>query len=515
MSPLPRLGAKKTGRKRRMNPLAVSAIVIAITLFIVYYAFHGGLPFVSHYTDYALVNNSVNIRSNSPVRIAGIDVGTVEGTEPDGNLTKVTFALDNTGLPIHTDATATIRDRLFLEGGYYLQLDPGSPDAPLAPQGFTIQPQNTASPVQFYKLLSTFNASARSGLAQTLNTLNTAFSAQPGQPQSDSGAGGLREAIPQLTPLMKDVSYVSQALTGTEAGDVERLLRSASSVATTLNSDGAALNDLITGLNQSTGALVADDDNLAHTISGIDQTVRVAPAALTAIDRSLPPLANLSRALTPSLQVAPPLVTQISAPVNQFEQIVKPSKRGPLLTALRTTFTTFPRVLTQLGSIFPVTKNVTDCITHNVVPVLNAQVHDGKLSTGNPVWQDFVHFLPSVAGASGSFDANGHFTRVLAGAGTNSLTGGLADTLTSTLGTLTKLIGISPGGQPVTGAAPQWIGTLTPSDFRPDVPCATQKVPSLLATPAASDLTATTTPAANQSATAIAADLARAEGKTR
>ena len=50
---------------------------------------------------------------------------------------------------------------------------------------------------------------------------------------------------------------------------------------------------------------------------------------------------------------------------------------------------------------------------------------DGSLSTGRPVWQDFVHFLPNVAGATGSFDANGPYTRVLAGAGTNSLTGGL------------------------------------------------------------------------------------------
>ena len=510
MSPIRK---QKGGRKRQTNPLAIAALMIAVTIFIIYYAFHQGLPLISHYTDYALVNNSVNIRSDSPVRIAGIDVGVVEGTEPDGNLTKITFTLENTGLPIHTDATATIRDRLFLEGGYYLQLDPGTSGAPLAHQGFTIQPQNTSTPVQFYKLLSTFNSSARTSLEQTLNTLNTGFSATPGQPASDSGAGGLKEAIPQLTPLMKDVSYISQALTGTEAGDVERLLTSAANVASTINTDGQNLNSLVTGLNQSTGALVADDDNLAHTISGIDQTVQVAPAALTALDRSLPPLANLSRALTPSLQVSPPLVAQISAAVSQFSKIVTPAKRGPLLTALRTTFTTFPQVLTQLGSVFPVTKSVTDCISHNVVPILNAKVQDGNLSSGNPVWEDFVHFLPNVAGASGYFNANGHYIRVLVGAGTNSLTGGLTDTLTTALGTVTKLIGISPGGQSVTGAAPQWAGTLTPSAFRPDVPCSSQTVPSLGATPAASDLTATTTPASNQSAAAISADLARAEGK--
>jgi ABC-type transporter Mla subunit MlaD len=505
----------KYGTKRQTHPIVISGLVIAVTLFIVYYAFHQGLPLVSHYTDYALVNNSVNVRLDSPVRIAGIDVGQVQGTSPDGNLTKITFTIEDNGLPIHKDATITIRDRLFLEGGYYLQLDPGSPGAPLAPQGWTVRPQYTSSPVQFYKLLSTFNSSARTSLAQTLNSLNTAFSAQPGQPESASGAGGLKQAIPLLTPVMKDVSLISQGLTGTQAGDVQRLLTSASQLTTTLNDNGATLNQLVTGLDRSTSALVATDDNLAHTILGIDQTIQVAPAALTALNNSLPPLGNLARALTPSLQVAPPLVTAISTAVRQFNAIITPSKRGPLLTALRTTFTTFPRILTQLGSVFPVTKAVTDCITHNVVPLLNGQVQDGSLSTGNPVWKDFVHFLPNIAGASGTFDASGHYTRVLAGAGTNSLVGGLATTLGTALGTVTKLVGISPGGQPIIGAAPHWIGTLTPSVFRPDVPCSTQSVPVLNATPAAADLTPATTPASNAGAAVIAADLARAEGRAR
>jgi phospholipid/cholesterol/gamma-HCH transport system substrate-binding protein len=513
VSPIAR--RKKTGRRRQLNPLVIAALVIAVTLFIIYYAFHQGLPFVSKYTDYAVVNNSVNVRADSPVRIAGIDIGAVAGTTPDGNLTKIAFSIQDNGLPIHKDATITIRDRLFLEGGYYLQLDPGSPSAPVAPQGWTIPVQNTATPVQFYKILSTFNSSARTDLEQTLNTLNQAFSPTPGAPASDSGAGGLKQAIPQLTPLMKDVSYVSQALTGTHAGDVERLLRTASLLTTTLNDNGSTLNSLIGGLNQSTSALVAQDSDLARTISGVDQTLQVAPAALTAINAALPPLANLARTLTPSLRVSPPLLSTLSTTVAQLSRLITPAKRGPLLTALRTTFTTFPQVLTQLGSIFPVTKSVTDCISNNVVPVLNSQVQDGSLSTGNPVWKDFVHFLPSVAGASGSFDANGHFTRVLAGVGTNSLAGGLTDTLTSTLGAVTKLVGIAPGAGTISGAAPQWIGTLTPADFRPDVSCSTQKVPSLVATPAASDLTSATTPAASQSATTIAADLARAQGKTR
>ena len=58
-------------RRRRLHPLAISLIAIAATVFVIFYAFNQGLPFVHHFTLYALVNNSVNVRADSPVRIAG------------------------------------------------------------------------------------------------------------------------------------------------------------------------------------------------------------------------------------------------------------------------------------------------------------------------------------------------------------------------------------------------------------------------------------------------------------
>ena len=42
----------------------------------------------------------------------------------------VTFTVDDEGQPIHEDATIEIRPRLFLEGNFFLDLDPGSPSSP-------------------------------------------------------------------------------------------------------------------------------------------------------------------------------------------------------------------------------------------------------------------------------------------------------------------------------------------------------------------------------------------------
>jgi phospholipid/cholesterol/gamma-HCH transport system substrate-binding protein len=465
-------------RKRGVHPLAIAAIAILATVFVTYYAFNQGLPFVHRHTVYAVVNNSVNVRADSPVRIAGIDVGAVQGVSPDGRASRIAFTIDDNGLPIHTDATVRIRDRLFLEGGYYLELDPGSPSAPIAPDGFTIPESQTTTPVQFYNVLSTFDAATRAGLANFLNTINEGFSAPPGAPLSQSGAGGLKTAIPQLTPVLKDVAWISQALQGTHPGDVETLLSSASNVTSELDGSSAQLADLVHGLNVTSSALASSDGALAQSVSGIDETLQVAPGALVAIDHALPPLVNLAQALDPSLRVAPPLLDTLTGAVRQLAAIVAPAERGRLLDTLKATFTQFPTILTQLATAFPIAKQVTDCLNTHVIPILRAQIPDGALSTGQPVWLDFAHFLPGVAGATGNFDANGPYTRVLAGAGSDSLSGGALGSLPI----IGQLVGSSPpGGTSLLGARPSWVGELGSADFRPDVPCATQPVPSLAA----------------------------------
>ncbi len=477
------------GRKRGgVHPLVIAAVAILATVAITYYAFAQSLPFQHNFTLHALVSNSVNVRQDSPVRIAGIDVGVVQGTSPDGDATEINFTMDDNGLPVHTDATVRVRDRLFLEGGYYLELDPGSPSAPVAKDGFTIPESQTSTPVQFYKVLSTFDVASRASLRNLLNTLNEGFSPQASHPLSDSGAGGLKAAIPELTPTLKDFAIVSRALRGTQNGDVEALLSGSANVFGTLAGSSAQLADLVGGLNQTSGALAASDGALAQSIAGLDQTLQVAPGALSAVDHSLPPLAKLAITIDPSLKVAPPILDALTSTVAKFAAVVAPAERGPLLDSLKATFAEFPVILRLLATAFPLTKQVTDCLRTHVTPVLKMQVPDGSLSTGRPVWQDFVHFLPNVAGASGSFDANGPYTRTLAGAGSSSLT-------LPNLPLLGQLVGSAPpGGASLLGARPSWFGDLTSADFHPEASCSSQPVPSLAAPAAAPDLRSVSSP---------------------
>ncbi len=72
-------------RRRRLHPLAITALVIASAVIVTYLAFNHGLPFVHRFTLRATVANSVNVRGGDPVRIAGIDVGRVVAVSPRAN----------------------------------------------------------------------------------------------------------------------------------------------------------------------------------------------------------------------------------------------------------------------------------------------------------------------------------------------------------------------------------------------------------------------------------------------
>jgi ABC-type transporter Mla subunit MlaD len=465
-----------------MHPVAVALIPILATVALTYYAFSRQLPFDDRFTLHALVANSVNVRADSPVRIAGIDVGTVQATSSRGRSTEITFTVSPQGRPIHTDATIRIRDRLFLEGGYYLQLDPGTPGAPIASSGYTFAASHTSSPVQLFQVLSTFDNATRANLTGALDTLSGALGATRSRPTgAGSGAYAIKRAIGPLAGVLEDVAIGARALTGTRPGDVRNVLTGASNVSSTLAGASAELVALVHALHGIATSLAATDGALAGAVSGLDGVLRKAPPALSSIDTSLPPVTRLAAALDPSLRLAPPFLAGAERAVAELAADLAPAERGPLLSSLDTAFTQLPALISSVGGALSVTQSLTDCLRTHIAPMLHATVPDGALSTGRPVWQDLVHALPGLASIGQNFDGNGYWARLLVGAGTNTIA----------LGSIPSdgpLFGTTPSSSPILGARPVWHGDLTSDAFHPEASCADQPLPGLSAPAAASDM---------------------------
>src|SRR3954471_12852122 len=242
MSRLPerdrRAQAAKSGRFS-WRPSNVTIAILFILLFTIgpYLAFTKHVPFTSHgYEVNATFSNSANIATNSPVRIAGVDVGKVISTSRDGDNTTVTFTVEGSGQPIHDDAFAAIRPRIFLEGNFFLELDPGSPSAPEMDSGGTIPVSRTSTAVQIDEVLSALQSPVRADLGRLLESYGTALTHEPTaaedatqlpEVKGKSGAEALNGAFEYGGEAGRYSAQVTNALLGTEQRDLARLVAGA------------------------------------------------------------------------------------------------------------------------------------------------------------------------------------------------------------------------------------------------------------------------------------------------
>src|SRR3954447_4827564 len=175
-----RAGATNSRFKWRPSNAAIAIVFLLVFTVGPYLAFTGHVPFTSYgYQLKATFGNGVNISTNSPVRIAGVEVGRVISTERDGDATTVTFTVEGKGRPIHDDAFAAIRPRIFLEGNFFVDLSPGSPSAPELGSGDTIPVSRTSTWVQIDQVLTALQAPVRADLSRLLESYGTALTHKP------------------------------------------------------------------------------------------------------------------------------------------------------------------------------------------------------------------------------------------------------------------------------------------------------------------------------------------------
>src|SRR4051812_23808683 len=133
--------------RRGMSPVTAGAIALAIAVIGTYFGFAKHVPFTHGFRLEAVFTSAQSIRTNSPVRIAGVNVGKVTGVKSlgDQNAAVVTMEIQKRGLPIHKDATLKIRPRIFLEGNYFVDIQPGTPDSPTLDDGDRIRLTQTST----------------------------------------------------------------------------------------------------------------------------------------------------------------------------------------------------------------------------------------------------------------------------------------------------------------------------------------------------------------------------------
>ena len=453
-------------RAKKMKPKSnagIAVLTLAILLPLVYLGFTKSIPFKPQYEITAVFESANNLKKASPVRIAGVEVGRVTKiarVEEGSEAVEVTMTVGKAGRPIHEDARAKIRPRIFLEGNFFVDIEPGTPGAAEIEDGMTIPINQTSIPVQFDQLLTSLQSDTREDLKTLLDEYGKAL--------DKGGAEGFNQSIPYWKPAYRDTAIVNDAMLGRAEHDLSGYVDSAGATAAALDRNATQLKNLITDFNTTAAAFAREDDNLKAAIAELPQTLRAAQPALASLNASFPSVRAFAQEMRPGVRSSGPALDASIPLVRQLRGLVSEDELRGLAADLRPSIPALARLSRASVPLSRQGRLMASCQNETMLPFLHDKVADEQFPAEGPVYTEAPKGFVGLAGESRSGDANGQWFRVLAAGGTN-------------------LVTLKPGmfattANPILGANP-------PKSKRPpintDVACETQEQPDLRTKPGA------------------------------
>jgi phospholipid/cholesterol/gamma-HCH transport system substrate-binding protein len=479
---LPERDRRASDGKRRLSNAQVGVIAIVLLIVGTYLAFAKEIPFKGHgYTLRATFQNTVNIHPDSPVRIAGVNVGKVISVERTGNAGTVTFNVDDSGRPIRQDAFVSIRPRILFEGNYFLDLSPGGPGAPELASGGTIPISHTSTAVQFDQILNALQAPQREDLGKLLVQYGKSLNGKPSAAQDEtqdlevqgkSGAEAINRAFTYGAAAGRSSAQVTQALQGTEPHDLSRLISSAGTAFGAFVQRDGELQSLIGNFDTTMRAFASRSKDLSRAVAELGPTITNAHRSFVSLNAALPDLRRYAIDLRPAVAELPAVIRTGDPWIRSIRPLLAQPALGSVSSSLERATPGLARAQQAGWGALGQLDALSLCETSTLQPTAN-QVIDDQFSLAQPNYREFFYTTTGIAGESQGFDANGPYLRIQAGGG----------------GQLDQTVDPNPvpniptnrvlfsnnfenpiGTQPIFGPAPP---------KKPKVACSTQAVPDL------------------------------------
>ncbi|MGH2910886.1 MAG: MlaD family protein [Solirubrobacteraceae bacterium] len=465
---------------QKSNPVRFGLVVIVITMIVVYFGFTKHIPFKHGFRLKAVFSTAVNISPKSPVRVAGVNVGTVKSIERVGNAGVVTMEITKGGLPIHRDATLKIRARILLEGNWFVDLEPGTPSSPTVSSGYTIPITQTSDPVQLDQILDALNTDTRANLQTFLAEYGAALTRKPTAAEDAeqnpavrglNAAQALKKTYFDSPKSLKGAAIVNQAFGGVEQHDLSKLISGGEKLFAKLDLHEQELGEWVENFDTFLGTLAAQSSGLATTVAELPGTLQNAGRAFTNFNASAPAIRKFSLELTPSVEQIPPTITAAYPWIEQVQASLSPTEIGGVAKGFREAAPTIAGLIVPQPAFFKQQDLLSKCFSKIVFPAGYTKLQDGANTSGVEAYKEFWYSLVGLAGISQTFDGNGPTNRFMVSTGNQTLLSAPASVVgAKTTGRKQQLL--AHVSQPPLGTSPAFPVTEPP--YKPLVPCYTQ-----------------------------------------
>lgn len=311
------------------HPTRNGAILLIVALLVIVGAVTQKVPIldsVSGHTvraDFAKVNN---VNNRTPVRVDGVDVGNVSDVLPGSDprrSAQLKLLITDSNIVLHTDASAQLRWRTVLGGPMYVDLHPGSPDAPKL-QG-PIPVSRTSSQSELDDVLRIYNGTGDQAQRDTFKGLSETFSA-PAATQRTIGA----------LPALSTVGAGLRPYQGTVTGDLSNVVRGTARTAQALGASTASLQALVTGAAQTLGAIDAQSPALGRMLALSPGTLDSTQVTMQRLRTTLGHLDPLVTRIEPGSRLIASMSAALRPALEQTRAVLRQAQ--PLLRSARPTF---------------------------------------------------------------------------------------------------------------------------------------------------------------------------------
>jgi len=317
--------APTLGRLLTMTLFALSCFGLLLFLWL---AFGGPVPLKPKgYRIKIAFPEATQLAEQADVRIAGVSVGKVThkdiGLKAQANRTVATIQLDPDIAPLHANAKAVLRQKTLL-GETYVELTPGTNDAPKIKEGGTLADARVHGSVQLDDIFQALDPVTRRAFQVWQQDLAKGISGH-GQDFNDALGN-----LPRFVASGDDVLTVLDA----QSAAVRRLIRNTGVTFGALTQNERQLHNLITNSADTFGALAGENEALAETFkifpTFLDESRRTF-VKLEAFAKNTRPLIADLRPVARDLR---PTLRAVKAFAPDLEDTFR--KLDPLITAART-----------------------------------------------------------------------------------------------------------------------------------------------------------------------------------
>jgi phospholipid/cholesterol/gamma-HCH transport system substrate-binding protein len=231
------------------------------------------------------------------VRVAGVRVGDISKVELNDGTAEVTMDIDRKFLPVYQNATVLLRPKTGLQD-MFLELDPGSSNAPEFKEGSTIPAANTAPDINLDQVLSALDGDTRGYLQMLL----------VGGGEGLRGRGkDLGDVLGSLGPINRDLALINSRVAERKE-NLKRLIHNFGELSGRLGEEDTSIASVIQNSNSALSA-IADQ--------GLDVTRATAllPGTLSTTRDALDKVGDFSTVLKPTLRDLRPFARKLQ-PIN-------------------------------------------------------------------------------------------------------------------------------------------------------------------------------------------------------